>query len=566
MKDEINTLRKKIERERKARENAEKLLEEKSVELYRLNSELMNTNANLEEQVFSRTSDLQKALLDAEKANTAKGQFLANMSHEIRTPLNGVIGFIDLLRKTDLNLDQKTFLDNIDYSGKLLLSIIEDVLEFSKIEEGKLSISEAEMNLDTCVFEILSGLSNEIYKKNLNLSVFIDECFTKNIVSDEGRIRQVLVNLIGNAMKFTPRGYISVKVLPIYTSSGTKAIIRVLDSGVGIPKKKQNSVFETFSQADVSDTRKYGGSGLGLSICKSIAEAMGGRLKLRSREGVGTIFDFIVPFEFAAKSSLEEKKNDFSSDYDRAYVYFDSRKMASNTLRRFKSWGVRGIADDKSGLFFKLPNNKNDKSIFIIDSNICTGNEIKELLLKNIHKKIILYCSPEELGNLQNTFEGKLEVLAKPISRTKLLDALREKNKTIAVENQGDLVGKKLRLLVAEDNLMNQQLMEAVLSDFGFDYRIVPNGVEAVSAFKEDRFDLILMDCQMPEMDGFEAVKLIRNSDKDKENPIPILAMTANAFRTTKENCFEVGMDAFITKPIKPMDLLKEIQKSTKPT
>jgi signal transduction histidine kinase/CheY-like chemotaxis protein len=558
MQPSNKSLLRKLEREQKARKEAEELLDSKSRALYRLNQKLQEANHNLEAIVAKRTSELESALKEAKLASYAKGQFLANMSHEIRTPLNGIIGFLDLMESTSLTETQQNYIDRIGFSGKLLLGIIEDILEFSRIEEGKLDITNAPLNIEDCIYEVMSGLSNDIGKRGLDTTLFVHEDLSFPILSDEGRIRQILVNLIGNAMKFTPSGFVNLRAMPIYKDSGDFLSIRVIDSGVGIPKNKIQSVFENFTQVDITDKRKYGGTGLGLSICKSIAEAMGGELRCRSLEGQGSIFELYIPLKFADKPDTRATPT-IDQNINNAFLYFKNQKLSLNTKKRLSSWGLKCIQDDKTGLYFKLPKVKN--AIFVIDQSIAEDEEIKNLILKNPHQKIVIFSMPHKVKEFENMIHKNVKVLAKPIARKTLLNELQVKTKEVhLVDNEKNLEKQNINILVAEDNEINQQLMEVLLDEYGFNFKIVDDGAQAIEAYNSKAFDLILMDCQMPEKDGFEATLEIREKEKQDESHIPIVAMTANAFRQTKERCFEVGMDSFLTKPIKPADLFKELQ------
>lgn len=543
-------LEKKLNREIKARKEAEQLLEKKSSELYEKNKKLRALNKHLENLVNLRLEEITEARDEAIRANKAKSQFLANMSHEIRTPLNGIIGFIEILKKSVTENVQRKQLEIVSKSSHLLLSIINDILEFSKIEAGKLEIENREFEIEGCIYDIAEALSSDIYNKGLELPVFIDSNIPVKIISDEGRLRQVLLNLIGNAIKFTPTGEIQINVFKQTIEAKEFLNFQVKDSGVGIPESKLNSVFAEFSQVDISDTRKYGGSGLGLSICKAIVETLGGKIWVESEEGVGSIFQFNIPLVFESSSLLN-----FEQINSHVFVYASNKIMAHNLKSRIDEWGATAIVDDPSGLLFKV--DKIESGKFIIDSMSIADPFFKNIVKNSQDGNFIILCKPEEAAIIQNELPNTC-VLSKPIRPSKLYNSIMNIQEEEKVEERKHKSEKIKRILVAEDNLINQQVIDATLTDLGFEVCIVENGKLALEEISCQQHDLIIMDCQMPIMDGYEATRQIRSLNSDAKNT-PILAMTANAFRTTKEECFSAGMDAFVTKPIQPKDLLNAI-------
>ena len=557
---EVELLRKKLVRIQKSQEEAERLLEVKSRELYELNQ-------NLERQVVERTKEFEKARNEAVEANKAKSQFLANMSHEIRTPLNGMLGFIGLLEKSSLTDVQREQLSTISKSGHLLLDIITDILEFSKIEAGKLQIDSAEFHLKRCVEDILEVMSNQIYEKNLAFPIFLDEAIPRKLLGDEWKIRQVLVNLIGNAIKFTPSGEISVEVHSRgITPDGRHAVyFEVRDTGVGISEKRIHSIFSAFEQADVSDTRKYGGTGLGLTISQQIVSAMGGHLKVESKEAKGSKFFFEIALPQAGSDSKEVSTRNFKKKEEVA-VLISNRTEQRNLILRLQSWNaICWPVDSLDRLAWKNDGSVNRNLILdhLFLSNSINADRVKELLSDGVH--VIVIAPPKEKALLSEKLKDlKLDIVVKPLKREDLFNTI--KNKTSLSDKmvtQQSFVTEEHELarahvLLVEDNLINQQVASAMLKIHGFTVDVASNGKEATEVFDPQKHQLILMDCQMPVMDGFEATQLIRR----KHPSVPIIAMTANAFKETKEMCFEVGMNDFITKPINDEDLSAVVKKN----
>ena len=555
---EVELLRKKIKRLKKAQEEAEFLLEKKSLDLYDL-------NYNLERQVEERTKEFENARDEAIAANEAKSQFLANMSHEIRTPLNGILGFIGLLEQSSLTNTQKEQLATISKSGYLLLNLINDILEFSKIEAGKLEIENSKFHLKRCVEDIVDVMANQVFDKKLEFPTYLDESIPKNFMGDESKIRQVLINLIGNAVKFTPTGEIAVEIHSkgIDPGGGHKLYFEVRDTGVGISKKKLGSIFSAFEQADVSDTRKYGGTGLGLTISQQIVSAMGGKLKVESDESIGSKFFFTITL--GAPQDEETKYSTRSFDkQEEVSILISNKSVRKNLTRRLESWKAVCSSVEQIEQINWSSSSSSRKNL-IIDHYFLTDPitlaQINGLLDQGIH--VIVVAPPKEKVLLEKKLKDlKLDILVKPVKRESLFNSIEKKSKISdqqALENTSFVKTdiSHAHLLLVEDNLVNQQLALAMLEVHGYTADIANNGKEAIEMFDSEKHDLIIMDCQMPVMDGLQATIEIRKNN----TVVPIIAMTANAFKKTKEKCFEVGMDDFVTKPVSHDCLADVIQK-----
>ncbi|MBC86646.1 MAG: hypothetical protein CL677_05655 [Bdellovibrionaceae bacterium] len=539
-------LRKKIERIQKAQEETEKLLEEKSRELFDLNQAL-------EARVIERTAEFEAARDEAIIASKAKSQFLANMSHEIRTPLNGMLGFISLLLKSEMSDVQKQQLRTVSQSGQLLLSIINDILEFSKIEAGKIEIENREFHLETCIEDIVGVLSTQVFDRGLEFSYFIDRNLSSNFIGDESRIRQLLVNLIGNAIKFTPTGEIRVRV---ESADDGNVRFTVSDTGVGVAKDKLTTIFNSFEQADVSDTRKYGGTGLGLTISREIVQVMGGKIWVESEETKGSEFIFEIPL-----TSLH--------DDDRGVMVFEkpipvavlslSSSITANICQRVEKMGGTPVALKTANLDLGYYQNHKLVVDYKCLKDDAIADQFRDFIGKEGNRAVVLH-TPCEFEVCSEKFSSPTTVfLLKPVRRAELEEALLNDRSPIQDEDQGKVEHSfgDSKLLLVEDNQINQMVAIAMLEANGFKADIAGNGKEAVEMMQGGGYSLILMDCQMPVMDGFEATKAIRQSHPN----LPIIAMTANAFKKTKEECFDVGMNDFVTKPVDGDALAEVISK-----
>jgi signal transduction histidine kinase/CheY-like chemotaxis protein len=512
---------------------------------------------------------------ELKRLNKAKSEFLANMSHELRTPLNGIIGMLEVLKDTNLSPVQKNQFDVIYRSGEFLLTLISDILEFSKIESGKLSIEIRAFDLRHAVESALESLGYIVFSRGLSFNVRISSEIRGMYLGDETRLKQVLVNLVGNAVKFTPSG--SITVFMDLTLEG-RICIRVIDTGIGIPVNKLHGIFDSFSQADVSDNRKYGGTGLGLTISQSIINAMGGKISVKSEEAKGTEFRIEIPLARAIASSTL-KDQDLASPtrcFHRARVFTENPVLSETVIlylrSSFQSSQIELLDFNKT---FEYLND----DVFVIE--FCAWSRlpsdfmnafIQSIKANNLY--LIFLCKPQELDKLsQMLLDASLTssfFLTEPICLDKIVNAL-QKFPTIKSQteiepehkDQQEIVTQSQKILVVEDNQVNQLVISTMLKQLGYTVSLASDGEQAVKLIENGEFyDLILMDCQMPVMNGYEATRAIRKLEALQSRHIPIVALTANAFRETKEACFECGMNDFATKPIK-FDTLKEILKKS---
>ena len=558
---------------------------------------LESTNAKL---VLARDQALNSA--------KAKANFLASMSHEIRTPLNGVIGMTDLLLSTGLDADQQEMVETVKHSGEFLLTIINDILDFSKIDAGKLDLEVIDFDIRTAVDEVLDILAERASQKNLELIGLIYATTPLQLRGDPGRIRQILFNLIGNAIKFTQEGEIVVVVSVIETATNERTLrFAVTDTGIGIAPEAQRTLFEPFTQADSSTTRKFGGTGLGLTICKKLVTLMQGEIGVISEKGQGSTFWFTIPFAHGSKSSPPVFPN--ATLQGRRVCIVESNDTIRFLLQHYaQSWGmICDVAQNGSeGLALLQQHAKGEQSFDIALLDHTLSETIQEdglSLAKRIrqdsgisHIPLILLTALGKRG------EGKLAqhagfngYLTKPIRHQQLQRCLQmilgsdQRIAPAATSHSSTLITRhtveeaqaqtQAHILLAEDNVVNQKVAVRMLQKIGYRVDVVENGQEAVEAVGRTSYDLVLMDCQMPEMDGLEATRAIRKAESKKlevrskevetDNPetpdsllltthcsrVPIVALTANALSGDREICLEAGMDDFLTKPIRMEEL-----------
>jgi len=563
-----------------SRKNAENEANQLNDKLVQKIHELEKINSQMDEAVDFAN----KMAIDAEIANKSKSKFLANMSHDIRTPMNGVIGMTHLLMSTNLSDEQREYTNMIRISGNALLSLINDILDFSKIEADQLLLESQAFNLRMTVEDTVDIVALEAYEKGINLTCMISPNVPSDLMGDPGRLRQVLVNLLSNAVKFTDKGEVVLSIqMESETDESVQVFFSVKDTGIGIQESKKKDLFKPFSQLDQKISSKYGGTGLGLAISKRIVQLMSGTIDVNSQPEVGSTFSFTVMFKKQVnKLAIPQfnscdlsKKTILIADSQPAY-----RTMLSNLLDNIGCQHLEA-SDGKSALdmLYDSVNTNHRIDLVMIDMHLSKIDGIKlgRMIKKDPltqHLPLIMITFVGQRGDVSMLQDiGFAGYLSKPVKQSLLKKTLEKifddcRNKTSDCE-PANIITKfsiteeasvQKQILLVEDSEMNQRLASVYLKKMGYHVDIANNGQEALDILSQKNFDLILMDVQMPVMDGIRATKLIRKGEQSVRNPkIPIIAITANAMSQDRKICLEAGMNDYVSKPFKPENLKEKI-------
>ena len=516
---------------------------------------------------------------EAEKTTRTKSDFLANMSHEIRTPLHTITGMTELLRETTLDAEQLEYAEQIGFSADVLLSLINDILDFSKIEAGRLSLESIDFDLHKTAEDSVDLVALEAHRKGLEALLDIKRDVPRYLVGDPVRVRQIIINLFNNATKFTGSGEIGIKLETDHRDTDTAEIrITVRDTGIGIPTDKMDRLFQVFSQIDSSTTRKYGGSGLGLSICRNLVQMMDGTIGVESEEGKGSLFWFVIPFRLAEREKPQQGIADPFPEIRRALVVDDNAGARSIISAYLEEWGIQAeSAANGEKALIALRNGARlgdpfdlcliDQFMPVFDGWHLASEINSDQLLSELH--LFLMSPRGRSGNeakmkLLNWFEGYIQ---KPVKKSDLFDTLSRslvgpeeleplEEITDDDEETFSFSGIAQPVLVAEDHEVNQQLFRSILKNLGIPVVVASNGIEAVELARKGT-DLIFMDVQMPEMNGYEATEKIRSLGIE----VPIIAVTASAVKGEREHALEIGMTDFLSKPFKRQDLIPVLKK-----
>jgi signal transduction histidine kinase/CheY-like chemotaxis protein len=541
--------------------------------------ELQALNKKLKTEILNR----RKAEKKAREANLAKSEFLANMSHDIRTPMNGIYGMLELALSTKMSPEQREYLSYVKASADALVEIINDILDFSKIEARKIELESLPFALRGLMENIVTSMAVTAHKKGLEIASFVAGDVPEGYLGDPGRLRQILLNLISNAIKFTEKGEVTVTAR-LKKSTAKAAVLQftVRDSGIGIPQDKQKSVFQAFAQADGSTTRKFGGTGLGLTICSQLVKLMGGRIWVESQPGEGSSFHFTIRLKTHTELTEPEVFQELKALEGQAVLVVDDNAFTRMKLEQLLTgWGLKPLlaADGKAAFEHLKPVGRNGRPVTfcLVDAHLpdTDGFSLAERISQSLQGPvpiIMMLTTVNTRDNTRRCREMRIGAsITKPLKSQEIQAAiLRALGKTEALSDLHIRQAEKshfkdstqgYRILLVEDNLINQKVGTVVLEKLGHRVEVADNGRKALEILDTQTFDLILMDVQMPEMDGFTATHRIRENEKAGGRYVPVVAMTASAMKGDRDRCLAAGMDDYVSKPLKTAKLAETIDR-----